>query len=48
MKSSIGIILITLTSTFSQILPCEPFDPVFLKPTDTSREDKDFFPSNKS
>ncbi|MCG6142940.1 SH3 domain-containing protein [Leptospira bandrabouensis] len=43
MKQQIFILSILLTSFFSQLLPCEPFEPVILKPVDTSREDKDFF-----
>ncbi|TGL37829.1 SH3 domain-containing protein [Leptospira perdikensis] len=44
MKNRIGVILLIWVSCYSQqILPCEPFDPVLLKPVDTSREDKDFF-----
>ncbi|PJZ85466.1 SH3 domain-containing protein [Leptospira harrisiae] len=43
MKIHITIVFLILVSTFSPLLPCEPFDPIFLKPSDTSREDKDFF-----
>ncbi|MCW7494426.1 SH3 domain-containing protein [Leptospira sp. 2 VSF19] len=43
MKPQIIVISILLTSFYSPLLPCEPFEPVFLKPVDTSREDKDFF-----
>lgn len=44
MKHQIVVIFIIITSFYSQpLLPCEPFDPVLLKPTDSSREDKDFF-----
>ncbi|MCW7470240.1 SH3 domain-containing protein [Leptospira kanakyensis] len=39
----IGFLFIFLVSFQSPLLPCEPFDPVSLKPTDASREDKDFF-----
>ncbi|EOQ95169.1 putative lipoprotein [Leptospira wolbachii serovar Codice str. CDC] len=44
MKNPIGVIILLFVSCYSQqLLPCEPFEPVFLKPIDTSREDKDFF-----
>ncbi|XDD55232.1 SH3 domain-containing protein [Leptospira sp. WS4.C2] len=43
MKQQIVVIFFIITSFYSQLLPCEPFDPVFLKPVDTSREDKDFY-----
>lgn len=38
------VVLIVIFLSLTQvILPCEPFEPVLLKPVDTSREDMDFF-----